>query len=388
RLLEDVTGTPFPQLLQDQVLGPIGMTRSGFEQPLSPAKLAEAAIPYDSQGKPIAGGPHTYPELAPDGLWTTPSDLARYAIEVQKSLKGQANHVLSQAMTQEMLKQLWPDPPWGIGPELGGTDPSRPLFRHTGGNEGFRCDLVAYQQGDGVVVMTNGDNGAELMFDIVRTLAHDQGWPDFLPMVREAAAIDGKVTAHYAGYYRMGRYSIAEASLDKGALSLKLPGEETHRLYPASERDWFFADIEADVTFHPDAKGLDPAMVLHQSGEDAPARRIDAPGARQIQDELAAKVKNQAQDPATEAALRRHIAELRKGEPDYGSMSAGLAAGVKRGLSDLKDQIDKMGAVKSVTFTGVDAEGSDLYKVVFEHGEIGYHILIDLRGKIESLGFL
>ena len=84
QMLADVTGRPFPKLMREMVLGPIGMTRSTYEQPLPAARLAEAATPYRQDGTPVPGGPHTYPEMAPAGLWTTPSDLARYAMEVQK----------------------------------------------------------------------------------------------------------------------------------------------------------------------------------------------------------------------------------------------------------------------------------------------------------------
>ena len=60
-------------------------------------------MPYTATGEPVAGGPHTYPEMAAAGLWTTPTDLAKYIIEVQQSLQGKANHVLSQSMTEQML---------------------------------------------------------------------------------------------------------------------------------------------------------------------------------------------------------------------------------------------------------------------------------------------
>lgn len=86
QMLEDLSGEAFPKLMQDTVLGPIGMTRSTYEQPLPKGRLGEAAIPYRSDGKPVEGGPHTYPEMAPAGLWTTPSDLARYALQVQSTL--------------------------------------------------------------------------------------------------------------------------------------------------------------------------------------------------------------------------------------------------------------------------------------------------------------
>ena len=43
------------------------------------------------------------PEMAAAGLWTTPTDLARFAIEIALSTQGKANHVLSQKSAQEML---------------------------------------------------------------------------------------------------------------------------------------------------------------------------------------------------------------------------------------------------------------------------------------------
>ena len=76
-LLEDMTGQAFPTLMRDIVLGPIGMGRSTYEQPLPQNRLAEAAMPYRQSGQPVPGGPHIDPDMAPTGLWTTPSELAR-----------------------------------------------------------------------------------------------------------------------------------------------------------------------------------------------------------------------------------------------------------------------------------------------------------------------
>jgi CubicO group peptidase (beta-lactamase class C family) len=95
----DASREPFPKLLHETVLAPIGMTHSTYQQPLPADLQPAAAIPYDADGKPIPGGAHTYPEMAAAGLWTTPSDLARYCLEVELSLQGRANHVLSQDLT-------------------------------------------------------------------------------------------------------------------------------------------------------------------------------------------------------------------------------------------------------------------------------------------------
>jgi CubicO group peptidase (beta-lactamase class C family) len=172
QLLEDVTGIPFPRLMRDSVLAPIGMTRSTFEQPLPASWLQAVATPYDSEGSAVPGGPHVYPEMAPAGLWTTPSDLARYAIEVQKALTGKSA-VLSAAMARQMLTPNGQ----GLGPQTGGKE--NPYFAHSGSNEGYKCYLFAYNNGDGAVIMTNGNSGAHLANDILLTIAYEYKWPGY-----------------------------------------------------------------------------------------------------------------------------------------------------------------------------------------------------------------
>src|SRR6516162_7998384 len=64
QVLIDVTREPFPKLLYDSVLAPIGMQHSTYEQPLPRAFQDSAATPYRGDGKPVEGGAHTYPEMA------------------------------------------------------------------------------------------------------------------------------------------------------------------------------------------------------------------------------------------------------------------------------------------------------------------------------------
>lgn len=93
QMLEDVTGVPYATLLQQRVLEPLGMSSSTSEQPL-PARLHErAATAYRSNGSAVRGRFHTYPEMAAAGLWTTPSDYARFALAIQRSLRGEAGTI-------------------------------------------------------------------------------------------------------------------------------------------------------------------------------------------------------------------------------------------------------------------------------------------------------
>ena len=85
--MTDVTGQSFPALMQRLVLGPLAMKQSTYDQPLPRLARPEAAAGI-ADGKAVAGKRHVYPEMAAAGLWTTPSDLARFAIGLQKMLAG------------------------------------------------------------------------------------------------------------------------------------------------------------------------------------------------------------------------------------------------------------------------------------------------------------
>src|SRR5580704_3264191 len=83
-LLQDITGQSFPAFMRETVLGPSGMTRSTYEQPLPKNRMGGAAMAYSVDGEAVGGGSHVYLEMAPAGFWTTHSDLALFAIELQK----------------------------------------------------------------------------------------------------------------------------------------------------------------------------------------------------------------------------------------------------------------------------------------------------------------
>ena len=170
-LLMDVTHKSFPELMQDLVLGPLGMTHSTFEEPLRKSLWPEAARPYGSNGAPVEGGWRIDPEMAPAGLWTTPSDLALFAIEVQNAYAGHSK-LLSSALAHEMLAYQ-SEEIYGLGVAL--AQRGHPLrFWHSGSNGGYKCLFEAYAASrQGLVVMTNGDNGLRLIGEIQRAVAQE-----------------------------------------------------------------------------------------------------------------------------------------------------------------------------------------------------------------------
>jgi phosphoribosylaminoimidazole-succinocarboxamide synthase len=138
-------------------------------------------------------------------------------------------------------------------------------------------------------------------------------------------------------------------------------------------------------------------LILHQNGADHPANRLsDAEfkkieaEAKEIADATAAaikRVKDQTQDPRTEAALRRDIEELRIGQPKYELMSSGLANVTRQQLPQLQATVTQLGTVQSVTFKGVGPGGADIYDVKFEHGSTEWRIMMESDLKVASVGF-
>lgn len=250
QLLEDIACQPFAKLMQTTILDRLGMHNSTFEQPLPRHYTVRAATAHRGNGKPIDGKWHTYPEMAAAGLWTTPSDLACFAVEVLRSSAGQSNMVLAVEMVQEMLTPPIGEYGLGFGIKRGGG----PIqFSHGGGNEGFRCFLVAHTNtGLGAVVMTNGDNGNGLMMEVVRSVANIYDWLGFQPKEKVIAQVDPSIYAQYEGVYRSVDFPDWGAVVtreDENLFMQLLPDSARHELYPESESKYFAIEKEQEITF-------------------------------------------------------------------------------------------------------------------------------------------
>lgn len=243
--LIDRSGKPFDALMRDTVLAPLGMKDSAFAQPLPAARKARAALPHDREGKAYAGGPYTYPEMAAAGLWTTPSDLAKFAIGVQQAAAGRAKAVLSPDMARAMLTPVRND--YGLGVEIDVEKNDR-AFAHGGSNMGFQNSLYAFvDHGDGAIVMTNGDNGGALAQGLMRAIATEYGWPSHATKLRPAVPLSPAQHKALAGRYEvpgMGHFEVAER---EGVLMVALREGQWEPLYAESDKLLFVLSRELDL---------------------------------------------------------------------------------------------------------------------------------------------
>lgn len=169
-ILENTTGEKYEDYILKNVLMPLGMNESSYNQPPSQDKAKLLATAYNN-GKEVKGKYHIYPEKAAAGLWTNPNDLAKYIIETQLSLVGKSNKVLSKEMSVKRIENNY-----GVFlNDFKGTK----YFGHSGGNEGFVCYYIgSIEDGNGLAVMTNGNN-FKLIDEILLSIASLNQWKDY-----------------------------------------------------------------------------------------------------------------------------------------------------------------------------------------------------------------
>lgn len=219
QLLIDVFHKPFPQLLRETVLSKIGMTDSSYEQPQPASRATQMASGYRVDGSMIPGKWHIYPEMAAAGLWTTPTDLSKFAIEIAQAWNGRSK-LLNQATAREMLTPVIGEA--ALGFFIPKDNPRQ--FGHGGADEGFQALLIAFADtGQGAALMANSDNGIRLMNLVAGSVAREYGWKyagskpgigDMMLVLVETRGVDAAIAA-----YREMRRRPAEYAFNQGQLN-------------------------------------------------------------------------------------------------------------------------------------------------------------------------
>ena len=272
--IEDVTNKSFADAARELVLEPLGMKHSTYVQPL-PADLHDkAATGHRASGEPIAGRWHIHPEQAAAGLWTTPEDLARFALAVQQMAAGTVKTtVMSRELASSMMRPVIDDYGLGLGVSGSGRETR---FGHGGSNVGFRCTFLAFKDAaSGVVVMTNSDRGGEVLQDIVRAVAREYGWPGLAPIERTVGTSDPGLYKDFAGRYEIPIRSPPVMMLiaaDSGKL-YRGSGAQRVELLPESASTFFAMDSDMRIEFVRDASGSVTGARVWQGGIERTATR-------------------------------------------------------------------------------------------------------------------
>lgn len=207
------------------------------------------------------------------GLWSTPSDLGRFIIELQHAYAG-TSPVLTQATARAMLTRGLGG--WGLGMQVVGVGDSL-RFMHGGVNEGFQGTFVGYVHGGrGVVVLTNSDAGMELADEIVAAVGREYNWPGLRELKEHAEiAVDTKVLARYVGRYQLATNVVIAITQSGNQLSALATGQAAFPIFPEGQAEFFAKVTEVQIRFESDANGKVTALSILQRGNTSRAVRID-----------------------------------------------------------------------------------------------------------------
>jgi CubicO group peptidase (beta-lactamase class C family) len=271
-VLMDIEKKPYPQIARETVLGPLKMTNSTYSQPLPDDWRNKAASGHRGDGNLVEGKIHIYPEMAPAGLWTTPTDLAKFAIEVQLSLAGKSNKVLSQEMTEKMVTPFIEEF-IGMGfflEKRGNTL----YFGHGGANEGFRSQLLVHKtKGYGAVVMVNSDNG-QILNEIIRSIAREYNWEEYLPQTHETVSLDPGKLDEYIGRFKVNPDRVLKVTRENGKLYVEPTEAPKFELFPLSETSFIRNEQDLRYTFVKNSSGNVDAIKVRFSGGEVTGPRI------------------------------------------------------------------------------------------------------------------
>jgi CubicO group peptidase (beta-lactamase class C family) len=269
----DIEKKPYPQIAQETVLGPLNMTNSTYSQPLPDDWRKKAASGHRGNGSLVEGKIHVYPEMAAAGLWTTPTDLAKFGIEVQLSYAGKSNKVLPKELIDKMVTPFLETVGLGFFIDKRGNSV---YFGHDGADEGFRAMMLMNRdKGYGAVVMVNSDNG-QILGEVMRGIAYAYNWDDFLPTVNEIISLDAAKLDDYAGRFQVNPDRILTVAREEGKLMVRPTADVKFELLPIAEDTFIRRDANIKYRFVKGAAGVTEVQATLPGGVNVTAPKVAA----------------------------------------------------------------------------------------------------------------
>ena len=267
----DIEKKPFPEIAQETVLGPLKMTNSTYSQPLPDDWRKKAASGHRNDGALVPGKIHVYPEMAAAGLWTTPTDLAKFGIEVQLSYAGKSNKVLPKELIDKMVTPFMEQVGLGFFIDKRGNSI---YFGHDGADEGFRAMLLMHREkGYGAVIMVNSDNG-QIMGEVMRGIAYAYNWDEFLPPVNEISSLEPAKLDEFTGRFKVNPDRILTISREQGKLFAQPTGDPKFELLPVSEGTLIRRDQPVKYVFSTGTSIRHELLIVLPNGTRLSAPRV------------------------------------------------------------------------------------------------------------------
>jgi len=237
--LESIHKNAFDHIMVDWALKDLQMRNSSYKQPNFQAATKIRARGHHSDGAMIEGGWRIHPEQAAAGLWSTPRDLASFAIEMSNAYLGDSE-LLTKAEATKLLTPVFPQK--DLSDAFGGQpamtfivagEADSFLFKHGGGNMGYRSFMLMYPHtGDGLVFMANSDAGFSVGMEILRAVSAIYDWPHYKTQTLTRAPVNAAEQSALLGQYKFDsgwQANIIESDKASG-IAVKFPNGDVYPL--------------------------------------------------------------------------------------------------------------------------------------------------------------
>jgi serine-type D-Ala-D-Ala carboxypeptidase/endopeptidase len=268
-LLAQKAGLSYERLVTERIAKPLGMNSTGIE--LSASMRERLAPPHSADG--LLPPNWDLPTLAGAGaLRGTANDLLRLLAAHLDPPQGELAEALDLAWKIHWEPKDNPSFAMGLGWHVARDGHSRWHTGQTGGYHGIV--FVSRQLKTAVVVLANTATGEvdRLAEDVFRMLAGAEVEPrEFVPAVEVAA----DVMRRYVGRYALAPEFHLTVTLEEDRLMVQATGQPAARVFPKTDTQWFYKVVNAQLTFQTDEQGRCQGLILHQSGREMPARRVE-----------------------------------------------------------------------------------------------------------------
>jgi D-alanyl-D-alanine-carboxypeptidase/D-alanyl-D-alanine-endopeptidase len=260
-------GVDYETLVRRRICAPLGMKSTRIT--LTPEMQARLAVGHDAGLKPVANW--DLPALAGAGaLRSSVNDLL---IFLAANL-GYTKSPLAPAMASMLAVRRTTTTP-GLEIALGWhifTGENNEIVWHNGGTGGYRS-FVGYspKTRTGVAVLSNTMTAAGV--DDIGLHLLDARRP--LVKMRTEVAVDPKLFDGYVGRFQLTPNFILTVTREGSHLFVQATGQPKAEVFPASEREYFYKVVDAQITFETGNQGRATGLILHQGGRDMPAKRIE-----------------------------------------------------------------------------------------------------------------
>lgn len=281
--LEDRFGIPLHQLAQEYIFTPLHMNNTTMVQPGHVEFPVNAAMVHDNNAEVIRTGLPITPQIAASGMWSTPQDLAKFSLGLQRALADRPGSPISNRAARELTDVISLEDVGGMGMSLfrgfgfGGVD----WLQHDGSNTGVGAEMLASMEGGrGIIMMANGDKpNRHPLFALLRreiiTAMDWRGSKYARAHTYPPAELTQAIVGTYSGllYDLDLPYEIAE---DNGELTVISPffeqflGTDRSPMHYIGNDRFVVEDYPNIITFERNATGQLENVILSRKGSEVP----------------------------------------------------------------------------------------------------------------------